>query len=114
LLNLFDMDKPEQILFLEKYYDITFHISDGNFHFETHVIFTPKDYNNVMTPYMFVTKTQWVKDSFDVKPLKQTSYLTDGQIPILDHIGGWSSVTDYHTYLHRKQYDEFMSHLVVS
>lgn len=108
------MNKPKQILFLEKYYDITLHISDGNFHFETHVIFTPKNYNNEMTPYMFVTKTQWAKVSFDVEASKQTTLLTDGQIPMLDYIGGWSSITDYHTHLHKIQYDYFMSSLGVS
>ena len=108
------MKKPKQILFLEKYYDITLHISDGNFHFETHVIFTPKNYNNEMTPYMFVTKTQWAKVSFDVEASKQTTLLTDDQIPLHNYIGGWSSITDYHTHLHKKQYNEFMSHLVVS
>ena len=108
------MKKPEQILFLEKYYDITFHISDGNFYFETYVIFAPKDHNNEMTPYYFNTKTQWSKDSNDIKPLRQTSYLTNGQIPILDYMGGWDGIMDYHTYLHRKLYDDFMSRLVVS
>ncbi len=90
-----------------QHYDLEYDHENFSGRIHTRIIFTPKNYNNVMTPYRIITTTGWRRidhsTSYFYKPV---GFIMNGMenIPLIEYIGWSSSIENDICFWHREEF----------
>ena len=100
---------------LGKFYDIeadgAYYLGDGMI--ESHVILTPKDFDNPMTPEIGGSICYWKVDKPFSSDSGDLTFMSmnlphSSHVPLMDHIGNTGGLEEYLKGLHREESEEFV------
>ena len=113
-VNLLKEETNKSVKLLSKYYDIeadgAYYLGDGMI--QSRVRFTPKDFDNPMTPQFGESLCNWRIYMPSDLTFKSMSLPNPSNVPLMDHIGNTGELEGYLKELHREDAEEFLKRII--